>query len=119
MLVRSRLTSRLQRGLVRYQSSAGQNGQQNHSTMAPIHTLASTRTPSTPRLRQTSLTAAAAASHPAHWLFRTNIPRRRGAPFPTDPRKRNFFGMAEVISVISNVCLHYITVRLMVLNERL
>ncbi|KZT22286.1 hypothetical protein NEOLEDRAFT_666254 [Neolentinus lepideus HHB14362 ss-1] len=37
-----------------------------------------------------------------HWLFRSNIPRRRGQPLPNDVRKRNFFGLGEIISVITN-----------------
>lgn len=40
-----------------------------------------------------------------HWLFRSNIPRRRGMPLPNDVRKRNFFGMGEIISVLANVSL--------------
>ncbi|KAI8989619.1 hypothetical protein BD414DRAFT_484704 [Trametes punicea] len=37
-----------------------------------------------------------------HWLFRSNIPRRRGTPMPTDVRKRNFFGLGEIIGVLAN-----------------
>ncbi|KAI0718554.1 hypothetical protein C8T65DRAFT_762698 [Cerioporus squamosus] len=37
-----------------------------------------------------------------HWLFRSNIPRRRGMPMPTDVRKRNFFGIGEIIGVLAN-----------------
>ncbi|TFK53100.1 hypothetical protein OE88DRAFT_1627094 [Heliocybe sulcata] len=35
-------------------------------------------------------------------MFRSNIPRRRGQPLPNDVRKRNFFGLGEIISVITN-----------------
>ena len=38
-----------------------------------------------------------------HWLFRSNIPRRRGMPLPNDVRKRNFFGFGEIIGVLANV----------------
>ncbi|KAL0946076.1 hypothetical protein HGRIS_012348 [Hohenbuehelia grisea] len=38
----------------------------------------------------------------AHWLFRSNIPRRPGQYLPADPQKRNFFGMGEIFSVIAN-----------------
>lgn len=38
-----------------------------------------------------------------HWLFRSNIPRRRGMPMPNDVRKRNFFGIGEIIGVLANV----------------
>ncbi|KAH9929010.1 uncharacterized protein BXZ73DRAFT_48308 [Epithele typhae] len=37
-----------------------------------------------------------------HWLFRSNIPRRRGMSMPLDARKRNFFGVGEIISVLAN-----------------
>ncbi|EJF61846.1 hypothetical protein DICSQDRAFT_59695 [Dichomitus squalens LYAD-421 SS1] len=37
-----------------------------------------------------------------HWLFRSNIPRRRGMPLPNDVRKRNFFGLGEIIGVLAN-----------------
>ncbi|KAJ3774587.1 hypothetical protein FB446DRAFT_728283 [Lentinula raphanica] len=37
-----------------------------------------------------------------HWLFRTNIPRRRSSYYPSDPQKRNFFGIGEILSVITN-----------------
>ncbi|KAH6903118.1 hypothetical protein BKA70DRAFT_1514724 [Coprinopsis sp. MPI-PUGE-AT-0042] len=30
---------------------------------------------------------------PVHWLFRTNIPRRRQSYIPASPGRRNFFGM--------------------------
>ncbi|KAG7089400.1 hypothetical protein E1B28_011088 [Marasmius oreades] len=44
--------------------------------------------------------------HPAidsmHWLFRTNIPRRRSSYYQPDIRKRNFFGMGEIIGVLTN-----------------
>ena len=41
---------------------------------------------------------------PVHWLFRTNIPRKRQSYIPASPRKRNFFGMGEIIGVVTNVC---------------
>lgn len=37
------------------------------------------------------------------WLFRSNIPARRGMPLPADVQKRNFFGMGEIIGVLANV----------------
>jgi len=39
-----------------------------------------------------------------HWLFRSNIPRRRTSYITPDVRKRNFFGMGEILGVIANVC---------------
>ncbi len=36
------------------------------------------------------------------WLFRSNIPARRGSPLP-DVQKRNFFGISEILSVLTNV----------------
>ena len=38
-----------------------------------------------------------------HWLFRSNIPRRRSMALPNDVRKRNFFGFGEIIGVLANV----------------
>ncbi|KAF9070138.1 hypothetical protein BDP27DRAFT_1221257 [Rhodocollybia butyracea] len=37
-----------------------------------------------------------------HWLFRTNIPRRRSSYYPADIQKRNFFGIGEIVGVITN-----------------
>ncbi|KAG5725197.1 hypothetical protein E4T56_gene10166 [Termitomyces sp. T112] len=37
-----------------------------------------------------------------HWLFRSNIPRRRSSFLPADIQKRNFFGMGEIVNVITN-----------------
>jgi hypothetical protein len=38
------------------------------------------------------------------WLFRSNIPRKKHLTLPADVQKRNFFGMGEIIGVITNVC---------------
>ena len=43
-----------------------------------------------------------------HWLFRSNIPRRRGMHMPTDVRTRNFFGIGEIIGVLANVRISFI-----------
>jgi len=40
-----------------------------------------------------------------HWLFRSNIPSRRTSYISPDIRKRNFFGMGEIIGVLTNVSL--------------
>ena len=37
------------------------------------------------------------------WLYRSNIPSRRGLPLPNDVQKRNIFGMGEIIGVLANV----------------
>ncbi|KAF9045485.1 hypothetical protein BJ165DRAFT_1528347 [Panaeolus papilionaceus] len=37
-----------------------------------------------------------------HWLFRSNIPRRRASYIAPDIHKRNFFGMGDIIGVITN-----------------
>ena len=42
-----------------------------------------------------------------HWLFRSNIPRRRASYIAPDIRKRNFFGMGEIIGVLTNVSGSY------------
>lgn len=39
-----------------------------------------------------------------HWLFRSNIPRRRTSYISTEVHKRNFFGMGEILGVITKVC---------------
>ncbi|CAK5278098.1 unnamed protein product [Mycena citricolor] len=39
---------------------------------------------------------------PVHWLFRSNIPRRRTSFLPADIQKRNFFGMGEIVGVLTN-----------------
>lgn len=38
-----------------------------------------------------------------HWIFRSNIPKRRSLLFPNEIQKRNFFGMGEVFGVLANV----------------
>ena len=38
-----------------------------------------------------------------HWIFRSNIPKRRSVLFPNEIQKRNFFGMGEVFGVLANV----------------
>jgi hypothetical protein len=38
-----------------------------------------------------------------HWLFRSNIPRKRSSYLAADIKKRNFFGMGEIIGVLANV----------------
>ncbi|KAJ3512340.1 hypothetical protein NLJ89_g3572 [Agrocybe chaxingu] len=37
-----------------------------------------------------------------HWLFRSNIPRKRTSYISIDVQKRNFFGMGEIIGVLTN-----------------
>lgn len=37
------------------------------------------------------------------WLFRSNLPPRRGMPIPADIQKRTFFGVGEIIGVLANV----------------
>ncbi|KAJ7084015.1 hypothetical protein B0H15DRAFT_849757 [Mycena belliarum] len=39
---------------------------------------------------------------PIHWFFRTNIPRRRTSFLPADMQKRNFFGLGEIVGVLTN-----------------
>lgn len=42
-----------------------------------------------------------------HWIFRSNIPRRRTSNLSPDINKRNFFGMGEIITVLTNVKLNF------------
>lgn len=74
------------------------NGMQA-STLRP-HTYSSSQPPSR---RQSYHTVGLATK--LHWLFRSNIPRRRGMPLPADVSKRNFFGIGEIIGVLANVRL--------------
>ncbi|GBE83589.1 hypothetical protein SCP_0506440 [Sparassis crispa] len=52
--------------------------------------------------RQSLHTAVPATRIQLHWLFRSNIPRRRGMPLQADVNKRNFFGIGEIIGVLAN-----------------
>ncbi|KAJ8083104.1 hypothetical protein PM082_008972 [Marasmius tenuissimus] len=60
----------------------------------------------TPRLRKAQTVGGRHAGYPAigsvHWLFRTNIPQRRSSYYQPDVRKRNFFGMGDIIGVLTN-----------------
>jgi len=51
-----------------------------------------------------------------HWLFRSNIPRRRNSYLPNEMHKRNFFGVSEIFSVLVNPAE---TVRTMTESKRL
>lgn len=58
---------------------------------------------SNPSSRRQSLhTVAPTARVHIHWLFRSNIPRRRGMPMPADVNRRNFFGIGEILGVLAN-----------------
>lgn len=61
--------------------------------------------PSNGKLRKPPPKPEAQRSHipSVHWLFRSNIPRRRTSYLSPDIRKRNFFGMGEIIGVLTNV----------------
>ncbi|KAI0795527.1 hypothetical protein C8Q75DRAFT_712191 [Abortiporus biennis] len=64
-------------------------------------TLQRARTYSQSQSRRSSLHGSPTAIQ-LSWFFRSNIPRRRGHPLPTDVQKRNFFGMGEIIGVLAN-----------------
>ena len=57
------------------------------------------------KLRKSPPKPPAERSHipPVHWLFRSNIPRRRTSYIPPDIRQQNLFGMGEIIGVLTNV----------------
>lgn len=55
--------------------------------------------------RQSLHTLGPTASLHVQWLFRSNIPHRRGMPMPVDVKKRNFFGIGEILGVLANVSL--------------
>src|ERR1700722_9034644 len=46
-----------------------------------------------------------------HWLFRSNIPRRRRSLLPVEAHTRNFFGMGEIVGILANVSPAISTVR--------
>ncbi|KAJ4489957.1 hypothetical protein J3R30DRAFT_3278378 [Lentinula aciculospora] len=54
------------------------------------------------KLRRSSRYASQQTIGSMHWLFRTNIPRRRSSYYPSETRKRNFFGIGEIVSVLTN-----------------
>jgi hypothetical protein len=55
------------------------------------------------KLRKTAPQKSTSQNIPSiHWLFRSNIPRRRASYLAPDIRKRNFFGMGEIIGVLTN-----------------
>ena len=56
-----------------------------------------------PSRRQSLHTLGPTARLHVQWLFRSNIPHRRGMPLPVDVHKRNFFGIGEILSVLANV----------------
>ncbi|KAF8805559.1 hypothetical protein BYT27DRAFT_7104264 [Phlegmacium glaucopus] len=60
--------------------------------------------PSNGKLRKSPPKPQAQRSHisSVHWLFRSNIPSRRTSYISPDTRKRNFFGMGEIIGVLTN-----------------
>lgn len=53
--------------------------------------------------RQSLHTLGPTARLHVQWLFRSNIPHRRGMPMPVDVKRRNFFGIGEILSVLANV----------------
>lgn len=81
------------------------NNNGNNVLARPAGPTPRTRALSPPASRRTSVytTIGEGGTVQLHWLFRSNIPRRRGMPMPTDVRKRNFFGIGEIIGVLANV----------------
>ncbi|KAJ3984032.1 hypothetical protein F5890DRAFT_1554448 [Lentinula detonsa] len=59
-------------------------------------------TPGHNKLRRSSRHTSQQTIGSMHWLFRTNIPRRRSSYYPSETRKRNFFGFGEIVSVLAN-----------------
>ncbi|KAH9916916.1 uncharacterized protein B0H18DRAFT_938883 [Fomitopsis serialis] len=52
--------------------------------------------------RQSLHTLGPTARLHVQWLFRSNIPHRRGMPLPVDVKKRNFFGIGDILGVLAN-----------------
>ena len=65
-------------------------------------------TPNTLRLRKSSQFSSGGRVPSMHWLFRSNIPRHRNSYLSPDIHKRNFFGMGEIVGVLSNVCCFFL-----------
>ncbi|KAI0753286.1 hypothetical protein C8Q80DRAFT_1097732 [Daedaleopsis nitida] len=80
------------------------NNNGNNVLARPAAPTPRSRVLSPPASRRTSVytTIGEGTAVQLHWLFRSNIPRRRGMPMPTDVRKRNFFGIGEIIGVLAN-----------------
>ncbi|KAF7329743.1 hypothetical protein MKEN_00237600 [Mycena kentingensis (nom. inval.)] len=75
--------------------SANMNGTCGPAYIYPEPTLKPTAMPS--RLRKHK----SQSPSPVHWLFRSQIPRRRTSFLPTEQR-RNFFGLGEIFGVLAN-----------------
>ena len=56
---------------------------------------------------RTSFHGSATATSQLSWLFRSNIPPRRGMSLPNEVQKRHLFGLGEIIGVIANVRVTY------------
>ncbi|KAF8062301.1 hypothetical protein FPV67DRAFT_1783190 [Lyophyllum atratum] len=60
------------------------------------------QSPTSVRLRHPQQQTSRSRVPSIHWLFRSNIPRRRNSFLPPDLNKRNFFGMGDIVGVITN-----------------
>ncbi|GLB39892.1 hypothetical protein LshimejAT787_0704020 [Lyophyllum shimeji] len=67
-----------------------------------LHPMSLNHSSSAVRLRNPQQPASRSRVPSMHWLFRSNIPRRRNSFLPPDINKRNFFGMGEIVGVITN-----------------
>jgi hypothetical protein len=65
---------------------------------------------SSTKLRKAQPQPRTRSSIPIHWFFRTNIPRRRTSFLPADMQRRNFFGLGEIVGVLTNVWLSSLAV---------
>ena len=72
---------------------------------APTRTRAPTAAPATTSIAPAGQYQERSLHHipSMHWLFRSNIPRKRSSYIATDIKKRNFFGMGEIVGVLANV----------------
>lgn len=73
--------------------------QQNAAQRARTYSQSQSRRSSVYR---TSIHSSSTTLH-LSWLFRSNLPPRRGMPITADVQKRHFFGVGEIIGVLANV----------------
>ena len=74
-----------------------------HNTTQRVRTYSQTQSRRSSMYR-TSVHGSTTTLH-LSWLFRTNVPPRRGHSLPSGVQKRSIFGMGEIIGVLANVSL--------------
>lgn len=85
--------------------TGGPSNNHNANTRLRPAQRARTYSQSQSRLSSVYRTSVHSSSTTLHlsWLFRSNLPPRRGMPLAVDVQKRSFFGVGEIIGVLANV----------------